>query len=174
LAMENGDWVVLDEINMARPEVVSVLHQVLDHRRALTIKEHNNEEVKAHPDFRVFGTMNPEYAGTAELNYAFRRRFELIISMNYLSPAKEKKLIMGRTDLRPDLAEKCVKLANDTRKLKKDGKLNYPLSTAHILEFSSMLKSNAFAPLDCARVTLNVSDDIAENEDVMNCVKSYF
>ena len=174
LAMENGDWLVLDEVNMARPEVLSVLHQVLDHRKTLTVKEHGCEEIKPHEDFRVFATMNPDYAGTAELNAAFRRRFEVILDMDYLTPARERKLIMDRTGVELDNAEKLVSIGVDTRKLQKEGKINTPVSTAHLLEFAYLLKEGIFDPLECAKITLNISDDGDEKQDVLNVVKSYF
>jgi len=174
MAMENGDWIVLDEVNMARPEVMSVLHQALDHRRTLTIKEHGNEEIKAHKNFRVFATMNPEYSGTAELNYAFRRRFEVIVEMDYLSSAKEKSLIEKRTGLDAINSTKCIGVAKDARALFKDGKVSYPVSTAHLLEFAAMLSKECFTPQECAKVTLNISDNPDENQDVLNCVRSYF
>lgn len=174
MAMENGDWIVLDEVNMARPEVMSVLHQALDHRRTLTIKEHDNEEVKAHPDFRVFATMNPEYSGTAELNYAFRRRFEVIVDMDYLSSPKEKALIEKRTGVNSITSTRCMGIARDARKLFTDGKVSYPVSTAHLLEFASMMAKECFTAQECARVTLNISDNPDENQDILNVVRSYF
>jgi nitric oxide reductase NorQ protein len=174
MAMENGDYVVLDEVNMARPEVMSVLHQALDHRRTLTIKEHGNEEVKAHPEFRIFGSMNAGYAGTAELNYAFRRRFQRIITMDYLSAEREKRLIINRTGIDDDDAHKLVSIGRDTRKLEADGKLSHSVSTAHLLEFAEMLKLGTFSAMECARVTLCVDDDEGVKQDIMNIVRSYY
>jgi len=172
-AMEDGDWIVLDEVNMAHSEVLSVMHQALDHRRTLTIKEHREEEIKAHPDFRVFATMNPAYAGTAELNKAFRRRFEVIINVDYLNQAMERKLLIERTGISSSVAGKCVNVANDTRSLFKEGKINNPVSTAHLLEFALAIQEG-FSPLDSAMMSLSVSDDEDEMQDILNCVKSYF
>ena len=174
VAMENGDWVVFDEVNMAKAEVLSSMHQAMDHRRQITIKEHNNEVVKAHEDFRLFACINPEYAGTSELNYAFRRRFNNIIDMTYLKRSKELGLIMLRTKISNDKAQKLVSIANDTRDLQKQGKLEQPVSTAHLLEFAEMIVKTNFSEVECARVTLNLTDEFGEQEDILNIVKNYF
>ena len=67
LAMKYGTLFYADEINMARPDIVSRLHPCLDDRRALTISEHEEELIKAHDRFRFIAAMNPVelgYAGT--------------------------------------------------------------------------------------------------------------
>lgn len=173
-AMSEGAWIVYDEVNMSKPEVFSSSHSAFDHRRQLTIKEHQNEMISAHPEFRVFATMNPEYAGTLELNYAFRRRFEIIIKMDYLNPEDETKLVVKMTQITEDEAKKLVSIGTDTRKMYREGKLTHPVSTAHLLEFARMLKFNGFKPLECARVTLNICDEAGEMEDVLNVVRNYF
>jgi len=173
-AMEEGAWIVYDEINMGKPEVFSSSHSAFDHRRSLTIKEHQNEVIKAHPEFRAFATMNPEYAGTMELNFAFRRRFQLIIKMGYLAEDEEMELIMKMTGIIREHADKLVKIGADTRKMHSEGKLTHPVSTAHLLEFAKMLSYNGFKPVECAMVTLNTCDESGEQEDVLNVVKNYF
>lgn len=174
-AMKEGAWIVFDEINMARPEVLSVLHQALDYRRKITIKEHHNEEIVADKDFRVVATINPNYCGTTELNYAFRRRFNVIVDMNYLSKTDERKLIEKRTGIDKETSSRLVSIASDVRVMQNEGKITYPISTAHLLEFGEMLNKNeGINPIDCAKVTLNTSDDFAEMEDILNVVKNYF
>jgi len=173
-AMENGDWVVFDELNMSRAEVLSSMNQAMDYRRRITIKEHANEVIEAHEDFRMFACINPEYAGTCELNYAFRRRFNNIIDIDYLPESKEIKLLVDRTGLDKERAEKLVKIANDTRRLEKSGKLEHSVSTAHLLEFAEMLKDGKFSAVDCAKITINLTDDFGEQEDIINIVKNYF
>ena len=63
---EYGGFGILDEINMAKNDAVSVLHATLDYRRSI--------------DVRFIGTMNYGYAGTKELNEALVSRF-LVIDM---------------------------------------------------------------------------------------------
>lgn len=56
--MRNGDWVILDELNLAPSEVLEALNRVLDDNRELFIPE-TSVTIKAHPDFRIFATQNP-------------------------------------------------------------------------------------------------------------------
>ncbi len=73
-----GGFGVLDEINMAKNEAVSVLHAVLDYRRVLDIPGYG--KVPLAEETRFIGTMNYGYAGTRELNEALVSRF-LVIDM---------------------------------------------------------------------------------------------
>lgn len=171
--MKNGHWLVFDEINAAKPEVLTVLNSALDHRRRLIIKEHENEVVEAHPDYRVFATMNPNYIGMMELNEAFRRRFQVVIKMDYLETRKEKKLLMRKTGIDKNMADILVKIANDSRVMHEKGRLSKPLSTAHIIEMADMIM-DGFEPRVAATFTLNTGDDNEEQIDIMNIVKNYF
>lgn len=174
MAMKRGDWIVLDEVNMARPEVMSVMHAALDHRRTLTLKEHGNEEVVAHKDFRIFGSMNPNYIGTGVLNFAFRRRWHIIIEMDYLPQDDERRLLKDRTGINDDIAYKCVRIAKDSRKMHADAKHDVSISTAHLLEFAELLKTGLFSPIDCAKLAFCLEDDEGTMQDILNIVRSYF
>ena len=67
---------ILDEINMAKSDAVSVLHQVLDFRRTLDVPGY--DRISLHPAARFIATMNYGYAGTKELNEALVSRFMVI------------------------------------------------------------------------------------------------
>lgn len=67
---------ILDEINMAKNDAVSVLHATLDHRRVIDVPGYT--KVPLHPAARFIGTMNYGYAGTKELNEALVSRFMVI------------------------------------------------------------------------------------------------
>lgn len=54
-AMREGDWVILDELNLAPGEVLEALNRVLDDNRELFIVD-TQTVVKAHPHFRLFAT----------------------------------------------------------------------------------------------------------------------
>ena len=77
-AMKKGDWVVLDEINLAEPAILERINSLLDGDRSIVLTEKGNERVEAHPKFRIFATMNPatsEYGGRKALSLAMRNRF---------------------------------------------------------------------------------------------------
>lgn len=59
---EFGGFGVLDEINMAKNDAVSVLHATLDHRRRIDVPGYSR--IPLHPATRFIATMNQGYAGT--------------------------------------------------------------------------------------------------------------
>lgn len=75
---EEGGFGILDEINMAKNDAVSVLHATLDYRRSIDVPGY--DRITLHPAARFIGTMNYGYAGTRELNEALVSRF-LVIDM---------------------------------------------------------------------------------------------
>lgn len=87
-----GGFGILDEINMAKNDAVSVLHATLDYRRSIDVPGY--DKIDLHPAARFIGTMNYGYAGTKELNEALVSRF-LVIDM---PPQTEETLefIFGR------------------------------------------------------------------------------
>jgi nitric oxide reductase NorQ protein len=175
MAMRHGYWIVFDEANMAKPEVMSVLHAVLDHRRRLVLKENGNEVIKAHENFRVFATMNPGYEGTGELNQAFKDRFGVVLAVGYMPPAKEKMLLTKRTGIDKSTASLMVKAANDSRKMAENGEVSEAISPRTLLEWAQAVK-NGYPALEAAEFTVldKVARDKAEREDIANAVKNYF
>ena len=99
---EYGGFGILDEINMAKNDAVSVLHATLDYRRSIDVPGY--DRIDLHPAARFIGTMNYGYAGTKELNEALVSRF-LVIDM---PPQTEETLrfIFGR--MFPNATEKAV------------------------------------------------------------------
>ena len=99
---EYGGFGILDEINMAKNDAVSVLHATLDYRRSIDVPGY--DKIDLHPAARCIGTMNYGYAGTKELNEALVSRF-LVIDM----PAQtEETLGFIFKEMFPDAKEKAV------------------------------------------------------------------
>ena len=73
---QEGGFGILDEINMAKNDAVSVLHATLDYRRSIDVPGY--DRIDLHPAARFLGTMNYGYAGTKELNEALVSRFMVI------------------------------------------------------------------------------------------------
>lgn len=73
-----GGFGILDEINMAKNDAVSVLHAALDYRRCIDVPGY--DRIDMHEAARFIATMNYGYAGTKELNEALVSRF-LVIDM---------------------------------------------------------------------------------------------
>ena len=93
----NGGFAVLDEVNMAKNDAVSVLHASLDYRRVIDVPGY--EKIGLHEAARFIGTMNYGYAGTRELNEALVSRF-LVIDM---PPADETTLEHVLRQMFPDI-----------------------------------------------------------------------
>ena len=99
---EYGGFGILDEINMAKNDAVSVLHATLDYRRSIDVPGY--DKIDLHPAARFIGSMNYGYAGTKELNEALVSRF-LVIDM----PAQtEETLGFIFKEMFPDAKEKAV------------------------------------------------------------------
>ena len=77
-----GGFGVLDEINMAKNESLSVLHATLDFRRIIDVPGY--DRITLSPCTRFIATMNYGYAGTRELNEALASRF-MVINMPVIS-----------------------------------------------------------------------------------------
>jgi midasin len=75
-ALRNGYWVLLDELNLASSETLESLSSLLD-GGSITLNERGDTEpVTRHPNFRVFGCMNPPTdVGKKELPPGLRNRF---------------------------------------------------------------------------------------------------
>jgi MoxR-like ATPase len=91
-AMKRGWWVILDELNLAEPQILERLNPVLEPFPSIVLTEHDNSVIgmggdPVHPSFRVFATMNPaEYAGRSALSPAYRDRWR---AYRYVVPPTE-------------------------------------------------------------------------------------
>ncbi|XP_040935632.1 midasin isoform X2 [Gossypium hirsutum] len=77
-ALRNGQWVLLDEVNLAPPEILQRVIGVLEGENgSLCLAERGDvSNINRHPNFRIFACMNPATdAGKRDLPYALRSRF---------------------------------------------------------------------------------------------------
>ncbi|RMJ23781.1 hypothetical protein PHISP_05349 [Aspergillus sp. HF37] len=133
-ALRNGEWVLLDEVNLASPDtlenIASLLHHGSEGSPSVLLSEAGDvERVFAHPDFRVFGAMNPATdAGKRDLPPGLRSRFtEFYVhspdseldDLLYLIQKYLGDLAIGDLRAAPDLAQ----LYMETKKLSIENKL---------------------------------------------------
>lgn len=83
-AMRHGEWVLLDEINLAEPQCIERLNPVLEQPPTLILSENDGTVfgghggVAVHDSFRVIATYNPAaYTGRNALSPALRSRFHV-------------------------------------------------------------------------------------------------
>ena len=76
-ALREGHWLLLDEINLASAETLERIAAVLEEGGSVALTERGEADaLKRHPDFRVFGAMNPPTDfGKKELPPSIRARF---------------------------------------------------------------------------------------------------
>jgi len=92
-AMLRGKKLLLNELNMLSPDILSVFTQAMD-TGCLVISgtERGNVEIEVHPQFGILGTANPSYVGTLQLGRAMERRFGRglgYVEMSFLPPEEE-------------------------------------------------------------------------------------
>ncbi|KAI5781155.1 putative midasin [Geopyxis carbonaria] len=130
-AARNGDWVLLDEINLASPDTLESIADLLKDGGGGSIilsEKGDVERVRAHPDFRIFACMNPATdVGKRDLPPSLRSRFtELYVANpdsdleNLLAIVKEYIGHLSTSDERvySDVAQlylEAKKLADDHR-----------------------------------------------------------
>ncbi|XP_076030788.1 midasin isoform X2 [Oratosquilla oratoria] len=77
-AIQEGEWVLLDEINLASAETLECLSGLLESSHgSLTLLERGDDRpIQRHPNFRLFACMNPATdVGKKELPAGLRNRF---------------------------------------------------------------------------------------------------
>ncbi|MBP3539719.1 MAG: MoxR family ATPase [Oscillospiraceae bacterium] len=108
-----GGFGVLDEINMAKNESLSVLHATLDFRRIIDVPGY--ERIELAPGTRFIATMNYGYAGTREINEALASRF-MVIDMPIISVENLGKLIRASfPTLRKEYEQQFAELFHELR-----------------------------------------------------------
>ncbi|MBQ8304689.1 MAG: AAA family ATPase [Blautia sp.] len=168
---EQGGFGVLDEINMAKNDAVSVLHATLDYRRSIDVPGY--DKIDLHPAARFIGTMNYGYAGTKELNEALVSRF-LVIDM---PPQTQESLdfIFDKMfpDIRPEAREQFIGLFLDLQ-LKA---LNSEITTK-ALDLRGLLSAvrivrTGLSPWQAVRMgVVNKTFDVFEKEIVEDVVNT--
>lgn len=112
-ALRQGHWVLLDELNLAEPQILERLNPVLETPPSLLLSEGDHTlwgpgGLPVHPDFRILATMNPaEYAGRSVMSPAFRDRWvnwfhagapgevEFLAQLRFLAHGEHPEVIHG-------------------------------------------------------------------------------
>lgn len=164
-----GGFGILDEINMAKNDAVSVLHATLDYRRSIDVPGYH--KIDLHPAARFIGTMNYGYAGTKELNEALVSRFLVIDMPPQTAQTLEFIIRTSYPQAKPEAVEQFVGLFLDLQ-LKAD---NSEISTK-ALDLRGLLAAlgtiqTGLRPLQAVRMGVtNKTFDIFEKEIVDDVV----
>ena len=174
-AFQNPIALVFDEYDAGRPDVMFVLQRILESDGYFTLLD-KNKVVKQNKYFRLFATANTVglgdttglYTGVQNLNAAQLDRWNIIVSLNYLSLEKEMEIVLAKNKAFNNAKGKekvanMIKVATLTRKGFMAGDISTvmsPRTVLHWAENSEIFKDVGYA----FRVTfLNKCDDVEKN-----------
>ena len=146
MAMREGWWVFLDELDMGLGSVLSALHPVLEDHPTLFIPD-TGETIRAHEDFRVFASGNTigyrartraRFAGTGPLNTALLGRFGMVLACDYPSEEIEaERLRCHVPDIEPAYLLSVCRVAS---KLREDEDFASDFSTRSLIQWLKVLE----------------------------------
>jgi nitric oxide reductase NorQ protein len=137
-AIETPGWVILlDEVNRTHPENLNALFGFLDHRRRAWVPA-LQREVAVAPGVVFFVTINEgmDYVGTSAIDRALRDRISNTVRMDYLPSTAEESLLIKRTGIGQEVAQRLVKAAHTVRN---NPKLEETISTRQLLECAALV-----------------------------------
>ena len=136
-AMRAGGYLFIDEANRMPTRTLNVLLGVLS-RGALVLTEHGSEEIVAQEGFQVVMAMNlgSGYAVNA-LDRALLDRFGCVLAFHYLPPEEEETLLIRETGIDPDVARIMVRVAGETRRLRRGRELSGELTPRNLFAWAA-------------------------------------
>ena len=124
-AMRSGHILILDEIDFAPPEILAVLHGVLEEGGSLVLAENGAEVVVPANGFRMVGTANTIgadaderglYQGTNVMNEAFLDRWSTVVQVTWPPAEIEVDILTRRVPGLPvSVATLIVRMAGEVR-----------------------------------------------------------
>lgn len=102
-ALQRPMALVFDEYDAGRPDVMFVIQRVLEVEGRLTLLDQNSV-IHPHPSFRLFSTTNTVglgdatglYHGTQQINQGQMDRWNIVATLNYLSPEREEAIVLRK------------------------------------------------------------------------------
>ncbi|WP_249872625.1 AAA family ATPase [Oceanobacillus saliphilus] len=172
-AMNDGNFLYIDEINMAKPETLPLINGVLDYRRTIT-NPFTNEIITAKDGFGVIAAINEGYIGTVPLNEALKNRF-IVIEVPYIEGEQLKQLIQTSTDLTDDrMINLFVTLSGDLITAVHQGKLSEDAASIRALLDACDLSTIIPPRRAILRSIIDKLEEEREKEFVMNLTETLF
>lgn len=145
-ALKRPMALVFDEYDSARPDVMFVLQRLLESEGKLSLLD-TNEVITPHPYFRMFATTNTLglgdnsglYYGVQPINQGQMDRWNIVVSLNYLSEDEEQKIILAKVpSLKKDKAmlHQMVSMAKLTREGFKAGDISSVMSPRTVITWA--------------------------------------
>ncbi len=147
-ALQRPIALVFDEYDAGRADVLFVLQRVLEAEGKLTLLDQNTV-LTAHPSFRLFGTANTIgfgdssglYHGTQLLNQGQLDRWNIIATLNDLTPETEQQIVLGKLaqrglNLEAKVIARLVSFAGLTRQGFKNGDISVMCSPRTVISWA--------------------------------------
>ena len=147
-ALQRPVALIFDEYDAGRPDVMFVIHRVLEVEGKLTLLD-QSRVIHPHPWFRLFATANTIglgdatglYQGTQPINQGQLDRWNIVVTLNYLEPDAEAAIVTARV---PSFASpagqqtvgQMVALANLTRQGFVAGDLSTVMSPRTVINWA--------------------------------------
>ena len=162
LAVKNGFTLIYDEFTRSRPEANNILLPILQERRMTTQSTKGEETyIKAHPDFCAIFTSNPEeYAGVTRTQDALRDRM-ITIDVDHFDYETELKIVMAKSELLFEDAEKIVKIV---RGLRDSGKTEFDPTVRGSIMIAKTMSTLATTPSQSPELFSKICQDILTSE----------
>ena len=139
---------IFDEINRAHPAILNVIFSLLDGQRRVQVPELQGERgepfyIYVHPEHIFVATANigGGYDGTYKMDVALLERFPYRIPRDFPPAAEEIKVLMNRTGITKEDAEKLVWVAGKARTAWKAEKLSRPISTRTVIHWAVLVSA---------------------------------
>lgn len=157
--IKNGDWILLDEINLASTETLECLSTILEPDGSIVLLEKGDYvPIERHADFRIFACMNPSTdIGKKDLPIGIRNRFTEFY-LDELTTESDLQILIGDylTTIRKPKVFAIVKLYRELRKLAKL-KLNDGLGNRPVYSLRTLCRSLSICAKDlCGSVERNL------------------
>ncbi|XP_033252736.1 midasin-like [Drosophila miranda] len=140
--ISKGEWVLLDEINLASAETLECLSTILEPEGSVVLLERGDfMPVKRHPDFRIFACMNANTdIGKKDLSVGIRNRFTEFFVDELTTDAYLSLLVsdyLANTGIQRKSVHSMVQLYKSLRRLSEhqlnDGLCNRPVYSLRTL-----------------------------------------
>ncbi len=148
-ALQQPMALIFDEYDAGRPEIMFIIQRLLEADGKFTLPD-GNKVITAHPQFRLFATSNTLglgniynlYHGTHRLNHAQLDRWNIVSSLNHLSPDQELQVVKAKVSgFRENSAldetlKGMIAVANLTRQGLKNGDLTTLMSPRTVISWA--------------------------------------
>jgi MoxR-like ATPase len=140
-AMKIGGHLFIDEANRMPTRTLNILLGVLS-RGAVVLTEHGSEEVKVMRGFQVVMAMNLGKGYSVNtLDTALLNRFSCVLEYRYLPAKDEEDLLVKETGIDTEVANIMVKVANETRRLKRNKELSGEITPRGLFAWTAKFKA---------------------------------